>query len=75
MKVSRTDLMTSLKPVLIKSTPTLVAECFTYEGLYYTNRCLKKTSNYVINQVKFDIMDSLSDLENDFSKSDDKAEN
>ncbi|ODH45025.1 hypothetical protein ACO22_00417 [Paracoccidioides brasiliensis] len=75
MKVSRTDLMTSLKFILIKPASASAAECFTCEGLHYANRYLKKTSNHIMNQVKFNIIDSLSDLKDDFLKSDDETEN
>ncbi|ODH12886.1 hypothetical protein ACO22_07816 [Paracoccidioides brasiliensis] len=36
---------------------------------------LKKISNCIMNQVKFNIADSSSDLKNDFLESDDKMKN
>ncbi|KGM92150.1 uncharacterized protein PADG_11686 [Paracoccidioides brasiliensis Pb18] len=71
----KTDLMTLLKFILIKPASTSAAERFTYEGLHYTNRYLKKTSNHIMNQVKFNIIDPLSDMKDDFSKSDNETEN
>ncbi|KGY15084.1 hypothetical protein PABG_12032 [Paracoccidioides brasiliensis Pb03] len=38
-------------------------------------KCLKKTSDCIINQMKFNNTDSLSDLKNDFLKSNNKTEN